>query len=356
MNENKPIKSFQIALGLILLSGSLIALQVVFTRIFSITIWYHFAYLVIGIALLGYGAAGTYLAMFNRALTLEQLPKLVFMLGLLITIDLFMILQIQIDPLGGRDALPKAVFGLGLYFIIVFSIFFLGGLIIVFIFSVWRQQVSRLYFADLLGASIGTLVATWLIRSLGGVNAVLAIVFVILFVSIMFNSVLSRLWRVSMIVAVVVYSGILLHTISAQQSQLPIPPSKELWRVMHAEGIDKPEYSIWNPVARVDVLPPVEFNDAYQWIIFGGISSESIKNPESYQHKMRFVTLDGTSITAIHEFKGDLSEYEFLQQTIVNAPYLLTSERPSVLLIGVGGGWIFCLPERIKPNISLLWN
>lgn len=338
MKDNKSIKPFHLMLGLGFLSGSLIALQVVFTRIFSITIWYHFAYLVIGIALLGYGAAGAYLTIFNRVLTLEKLPKLVFILGLVVVIDLFIILQIQIDPLGGRDALSDAVFGLGLYFIAVFSVFFLGGLVVVFIFSAWAQHASRLYFADLLGASISTLAVTWLIRSFGGVNAVLVIVIIIWFVSVLFSSAMSNSWGNNIVVAVVICSGFLLYTMNAQQPQLPIPPSKELWMVMNSAGIDKPEYSVWNPVARVDVLPPVGFNDSYQWIIFGGLGTEALRNQKLYQHQIRFVTLDGTSITAIHEFNGDLSEYGFLHQAIVNAPYLLTMERPSVLLIGVGGG------------------
>ncbi|PJF46047.1 MAG: hypothetical protein CUN48_15785, partial [Candidatus Thermofonsia Clade 3 bacterium] len=45
-----------------LISASVLALQVIFTRIFSIMIWHHFTYLVVGVALLGGGAAGVFLA------------------------------------------------------------------------------------------------------------------------------------------------------------------------------------------------------------------------------------------------------------------------------------------------------
>jgi hypothetical protein len=340
MNEGKQIGAFPLLLGLGLLSGSLIALEVVFTRVFSITIWYHFAYLVIGIALLGYGAAGTYLAMFNRKreLTLDKLPKLVFILGLLITVNLFTIIQIHIDPLGGKESLSSTLLGLGFYFITVFSIFFLGGLIIVFIFSAWPKQTFRLYFADLLGASLSTLIVLWLVRLLGGVNVILVIAMIILFVSIMFTPMLSRLWRISLILAAIGYSGFLFYIMSTQQIQLPIPQSKELWGAMKAVGVDSPEYTRWNPVARVDVLPPIKFDKSLQWIIFGGLSTKSFENQEPSEHLMRFVTLDGTSITAMHEFHGDLSEYDFLKQTIVNSPYLIIPKQPSVLLVGVGGG------------------
>ena len=352
MNKEKQITTFTLLLGLALLSGSMIALEVVFTRIFSITIWYHFAYLVIGIALLGYGAAGTYLAIFNRrkVLTLEKFPKLIFILGILVAINMIVITQIHIDPLGGKEALSHAVIGLGIYFLAVFSIFFLGGLMIVYIFNEWSQQAYRLYFADLLGASLSALVIMSLVRLLGGTTVVFVIAIVILLVSIMFSSILSRSWRFAFTVAVLGYLGFLFYINSSQQIQLPVPPSKELQMTMKAIGVDRPEYTRWNPVARVDVLPPVEFNDAYQWIVFGGLSTQSGENQKKNQHLIHFVTLDGTSITAMHEFDGNLSNYNFLHQAIVNAPYLIAPQQPSVLLIGVGGGLDILLARTHESN------
>ena len=45
------------ALGL--LSGCLLAFEVLLTRLFSIVLWHHFAYMIISAAMLGYGASGT---------------------------------------------------------------------------------------------------------------------------------------------------------------------------------------------------------------------------------------------------------------------------------------------------------
>ncbi len=47
-----------IFLGVFLLSMAVLVLQIALTRIFSFTIWYHFAYVSISVALLGYGASG----------------------------------------------------------------------------------------------------------------------------------------------------------------------------------------------------------------------------------------------------------------------------------------------------------
>ena len=41
---------------------SLLAFQVTLLRVFSISLWYHFAYLILSVAMLGLGASGTLLA------------------------------------------------------------------------------------------------------------------------------------------------------------------------------------------------------------------------------------------------------------------------------------------------------
>ncbi|UCH35439.1 MAG: hypothetical protein JSV65_03570, partial [Armatimonadota bacterium] len=44
--------------GVFLTSAAILMLQIALTRLFSFTLWYHFAYVVISLALLGYGASG----------------------------------------------------------------------------------------------------------------------------------------------------------------------------------------------------------------------------------------------------------------------------------------------------------
>ncbi len=51
-----------------LISAGALAYEVLLTRLFSIIQWYHFAYMVISIALLGYGASGTFLALVQERL------------------------------------------------------------------------------------------------------------------------------------------------------------------------------------------------------------------------------------------------------------------------------------------------
>ncbi|MBN9125977.1 MAG: hypothetical protein J0I90_00085, partial [Nitrosospira sp.] len=49
-----------------LLSGCLLAYEIALTRLFSMVLWHHFAYMIISAAMLGYGASGTALALLRE--------------------------------------------------------------------------------------------------------------------------------------------------------------------------------------------------------------------------------------------------------------------------------------------------
>ena len=52
--------------GIALLAGSILLLEVALTRVFAIMLWHHLTYMVVSIALLGFGASGSLLTAFRR--------------------------------------------------------------------------------------------------------------------------------------------------------------------------------------------------------------------------------------------------------------------------------------------------
>src|SRR5688572_30614580 len=59
-------RSMRMLIGMGLLSAATLLLQVALTRVFSIAQFYHFAFLVVSLALLGFGASGSLLALWPR--------------------------------------------------------------------------------------------------------------------------------------------------------------------------------------------------------------------------------------------------------------------------------------------------
>ncbi|MFC1466935.1 MAG: hypothetical protein ACFLMY_19040 [Candidatus Brachytrichaceae bacterium NZ_4S206] len=331
-NTLHPIRLF---VGLALISASVLALQVIFTRIFSVMIWHHFTYLIVGIALLGSGASGVFLALrrwHSEELT-RRLGSLSLAFGISVLVTLLVITQFHFDPLR-MSHLSATIFGLALYFACLFAIFLLGGMVIASAFSAWSHLSHRLYFADLLGASIATLSITWVIHALDGPSALIIVSLLATCAAGLFG-VSSVNWRKTMPVVAATQVGILILSL-LRPVQLPIPESKSLYHALVLSNTTTPEYTRWNPVARVDAT---SLATVAAPMIVGGVSEAYLRRPDRMkEYSLRFVTLDGTSMTGLFAFDGDLSKFEFLRHAIIAAPYEVGPQNPRTLLIGVGGG------------------
>ncbi len=332
MNVISPLRY----LGVALISASVLALQVTLTRIFSIMIWYHFTYLIIGVALLGGGSAGTFLAVrrWEEASIERRLGPLAAGFSASILITLLILTFVPCDPLGGKAVIVPALVGLFAYFTTLFTTFFLGGLTIAGAFRLWVRDAHRLYSADLLGAGISTVLVTWLIQGVGGPAAMAVIALWALLAALLFGAARPRRWRPVLGLLGLAEVGLIVFTL-VRPIQLSVPPSKELGWALRLTGADRPEYTRWNPVARVDVLPSLSVKEP---ILVGGLSSVYLSKGTPPAHSLRFLTLDGTSMSEIYQFDGDLSRFRFLDHAVISAPYQVGVPRPATLLIGVGGG------------------
>lgn len=323
-------------LGLTILSGSILALQITFTRIFSLMIWHHFTYMVIGIALLGGGAAGTFLAVrrWSPDKLQRRLGKLALIFSLTSLSNLLAISTIAIDPLRAAQ-LGWAIVGLCIYFICLFSTFFSGGLVIASIFGWWAGSSHRLYFADMAGAGIATITVLQVIQLIGG-PAVIALIAVIGAFSAILLGYEARGRQRWLPVVLIGVESLLLVALIVQPPTLAVPGSKELGWAMQAQGTG-PEFTHWDAVGRVDVMPEIVVTEP---MIVGAVSScyPLEQRPEL---PLKLVTIDGTSMTGMYRFDGsdaDLERFRFLDHAIISAAYHLGNEHPRTLLIGVGGG------------------
>jgi len=157
----------RLLLGLGLYSSAVIAFQLSLMQLISIVQWHHFAYMIISIALMGFGASGTVLALARKNL-LRHEPKLVPLL--FIASGLLMVVVFQISRLellrfdvfvmfGGGGGFWKLVFNY-----LLFSLpFFLGALAIGIIFISKSKEIGSYYFSNLLGSGMGGLLALFLI-------------------------------------------------------------------------------------------------------------------------------------------------------------------------------------------------
>jgi len=170
---NPPRRLFA---GLFALSAGALLFQVTFVRIFSAAIWYHFAFLVVSVALFGIGASGVALSLGgfdaddrDADLTLRWSAPMLFALTALgaylgasaIPFSPFRILQEPVQVLWFLlDDLLLAL-----------PFFFFGTTVAVVLRS-WPERAGRLYAFDLVGAACGTLLVFVALPALGARGAI----------------------------------------------------------------------------------------------------------------------------------------------------------------------------------------
>ena len=145
------------AASIFLVSVAIISLQLVIMRSLSVAHYYHFSYLVISTALLGFGASGTFLALFFDKLKRRfKLWGLIFFLGFTISIPVTYWITQKI-PLDTQYLLHSGeqIMLLITYNILVFIPFFFGGTIVGFMLSYFKKEVPELYASNLVGSGIG---------------------------------------------------------------------------------------------------------------------------------------------------------------------------------------------------------
>lgn len=142
-----------------LLTFSGLIFEIGLTRVYSATIWYHFAFLAVSVALLGWGLGGALLHAWRHrvAATRDNAALLAALYALAIPFCLWLMVRF-----------PFRVERLPLYFAAPLVPFLLAGMAVAMIFHLHRDGAARLYFADLAGAALGALSVTVLLEELGG--------------------------------------------------------------------------------------------------------------------------------------------------------------------------------------------
>ncbi len=142
-------------------SAAIIAFQLALMQLISIVQWHHFAYMIISVAMLGFGASGTLLALYREKL----LEKSRWLVPLLMTISgFFMMVAFEITRLEFFRFDVYLLFVelsqfpvLAANYVIFFIPFFTGALSIGILFIENARQIGTYYFSNLLGSGVGGL-------------------------------------------------------------------------------------------------------------------------------------------------------------------------------------------------------
>jgi spermidine synthase len=299
-------ETFLVALAVILL-------EISYTRVFSYKLVYYFTYVVIGISLLGLGAGGVFVAVFERLRRMEPEKLLVrCCLGaaVLVLIGYFVVAELPLNLFrmvrGDAGVLFAEGAKLAVVIAFLFAPFLAGGIALSIIFSTQTERIGRLYFVDLIGAAFGCIIIIPAISWISPPGAVLLAGLAFALAGLRLARLEGPTWlRATAGVAFLALLGVLFPGL------LPDPVRDRI------KGTDQatPLFSRWSPVFRVDVVPVPGVTPAVNFLIHDGTLGSSM------------IQWDGDP--------GSLTRYETMDRSY---PFRLLRPKPRVAIIGSAGG------------------
>jgi len=234
-----------------LTSFSALLLELGLTRLFSVVLFYHFAFLAISVALLGLGAGGVFAYLWRNWLTRFRTHALAATLCTVNAVLIFLALEVVLHVPVSLELTHWNFLRLSAIYLASAVPFFFTGLIFSVVFARETSHITRLYGADLLGGASACLAVVPLLNWIGGPNAILFAALISAVAAITWSrdrsegtSPVAR-WRLPWIAAAALLALIILNH------------SGRLLDIIYAKGILRDrswvEFSKWNAISRVEV-------------------------------------------------------------------------------------------------------
>ena len=301
--------------------------EILLTRIFSVTMLYHFAFVALSIAMFGMtaGALIVYLApsFFSARFLSQRLAAAAVIFPIAIVLSFMTELSI---PFRVQTSVIE-LYAIAFRYVVIAVPFVVSGVVICLMLTGFPRRVSRLYAADLAGAALGCILLVAVIGWSDGPTAVLWVAFLASVggVALALDGRSASWRRASVIVLAVLGVAAAGHTVLVWRGS-------PIFRIVYSKGVveTRPVYEKWNSYSRVRVMgnPDVEL-PAQGW----GLSSRAPKKRLRQLH----LDIDAWAGTTMTKFDGDLAPLEHLKYDVTNIAYYLRTQH-SALVIGAGGG------------------
>ena len=232
--------------GIALASFSSLLLELALTRLFSVVLFYHFAFLGISLAMLGLGAGGVFAYLRGNWLGrwgLRPLASLTCALNCAaMMVALGVVLHVSVSALPG----PVNFVRLTAIYLAAGMPFFFTGLLFSVVFARLSSWVTLLYGADLIGGAAACLAVVPLLNGFGGPNAVVcAALAMAVSAGIWAHQGRQRLVAVGM---AIVLAGLIAANYSERVIDIVYAKGE-----LNSQAGRREEFARWNPISRVEV-------------------------------------------------------------------------------------------------------
>ncbi len=327
--------------ALFLVTFATLCFEILLTRIFSVTLWYHFAFIAVSVAMFGMtaGALAVYLrpAWFPAHRTSQMMAWSACAFGVSLVASILVHLKLPtLSPLR-----------LSVTYAVTVVPFLFSGICVCLALTRFPTATNRLYAADLAGAALGCAGYVALLSVMDGFSALFATAAIAIAAGFTFLPPEDR--RPRQVLAGLMALSCLLTAASTLSFHQKQPLIGFTWVKVGREA--PPLFERWNAFSRITVHA-----DAPEVPILWGSSPAFKPEQRVVQAWLRMDALAGTLLT---EFKGDLREVDYLRHDITNLAHHLRP-RGRTLVLGAGGGrdvlaaLLFGAPEVVAVEINAI--
>lgn len=313
-----------------LISFSMLTFEILLTRIISLRLFFHFAFLVVSNCLLGIGASGSMISILQNTLVKRErfwiwIFSLLYMFSLVAIY--FFILNYDMEPNVYFSSL-KEILNFSVFNLLLSTPFFFAGSVIGLVLAFNSERVNKIYSLDLLGAGLGAFFCPIFLMTTGAGGT-----FIFLTLLALAGAMVATppVYNRIIIVPGLLFALFGLLILPSLDDWFPVPTGKN--NIFITENISlklgkRVAYSKWSAISRIDVIDV----DKDKRIIYGvGKKQHNVSLPEE-----KFILQDASAGTYISNFSQNPEALEILKYSIYSAAVML-KDKPRVFIIGVGG-------------------
>ncbi|MDE2262120.1 MAG: hypothetical protein KGL45_06335, partial [Gammaproteobacteria bacterium] len=319
-----------------LIALSTLILELMLTRIFDVTLTPNLSYFVVSLAIFSFGLAGLLATLKPLSPQKDIRPVLVaccagFALSALLLNPIINALPLDYSRIVKAPLTTVGAF-CALYLALLVP-FGLAGYVLITVFATYAARIQRLYFWDLIGAGIGTVIVVPFILRIGPGGLIMCAAALGLLAAALFTR--SRAMSLGCTVAAIAIAAV---PAIRGQNYIPYRYHMDKRGVLTAARQGRDKLVRWDPISKIDIIDET-------------LGPETIEPWHQAGNRMAIQYDGGNQTSYFYQFDGNLpalrarirqdpqlANVDFWQIGVLAAHYLKRDTGQSVLVIGSAGG------------------
>ena len=315
---------------------SVLLFELALTRIFSIVLWYDYAFMAISIAFFGLGIGSLLTHILKNKVKREQLPSKILQTTMIFAVSVPIFLVVI------GHVIPPNIHFIYLFYLSSSIPFFFAGISMSLIFFAMPREVSKLYFIDLVGAAAATLMLDPLMQRLGAESVLLSAALLVIGPSLIAALVLSAPSqkknvsnapiienKIKLSGIVVLAASAILLAVNTDANILAIKPGEN--KGLHYQLAKPSEFehlsTQWNSFSRIDVTRQLHPQD-----------SDNDDDNNGRSKALSAIAIDADADTPVFKWNGSSADLVWLKRFMDYLPFEISTQVNNTLVIGSGGG------------------